>query len=72
MGMNKPCTHLYPPPPSSLQHPQRYKNQNIAHNWAISSNLGRTIESCPFCLKLSTLGFIGGADFESGLKISKF
>ena len=43
MGIAKPCTHLHPPPPNSFQlpssflkHPQRYKNQNIAHNWAIS------------------------------------
>ena len=30
----------FQPPPSSLQHPQRYENQNIARNWAISPNLG--------------------------------
>ena len=47
-------THLHPPPPSSfqpppssLQHPQQYLNQNIAHNWAISPNLGRKIKSYP-------------------------
>ena len=39
-------TQLHPPPPSSfkppprsLQHPQRYNNQNIERNWAISPNL---------------------------------
>ena len=38
--------NLYPAPPSSfqllvssLQHPHQYLNQNIARNWAISSNL---------------------------------
>ena len=41
-------TQLHPPPPSSLQHPQQYLNQNIARNWAISPNLGRKIKSCPF------------------------
>ena len=51
--------HPLPPssfqsPPSSLQHPQRYQNQNIARNWAISPNLGRKIQSCPFCLKIGT------------------
>ena len=36
-------TQLHPPPPisfqfppSSLQHPQQYLDQNIARNWAIS------------------------------------
>ena len=58
MGITKPCTHLHPapppppssfqPPPSSLQHPQQYLNQNIARNCAISPNLGRKIENCPF------------------------
>ena len=54
-------TQLHPPPPnsfqpprSSLQHPQRYKNQNIARNWGISPNLGRKFQSCPFCLKIGT------------------
>ena len=48
-------TQLHPPPPSSFQsppssllHPQQYLNQNIAHNWAISPNLGRKIKSYPF------------------------
>ena len=51
IGITKPCIHLHPalhlpppnsfqPSPSSLQHPQRYKNQNIARSWEISSNLG--------------------------------
>ena len=40
-------TQLHPPPPSSLQHPQQYLNQNIAHNWAISPNLGQKIKRCP-------------------------
>ena len=44
-------TQLLPPPPSSiqpplssLQHLLYLKNQNIAHNWAISPNLGRKIQ----------------------------
>ena len=41
-------TQLHPPPPSSLQHPQQYLNQNIARNWAISPNLGQKIKSCSF------------------------
>ena len=53
-GITKLCTHLHPHPPSSLQHPQRYLNQNIAaHNWAISPNLGRKT-NCPFWLKIGT------------------
>ena len=61
---------MHPPPPSSfqptpssfqsspcsLQHTQQYLNQNIAHNWAISLNLGRKIKSCPFWLKIGTYG----------------
>ena len=35
-------------PPTSLQHSQKYLDQNIASNWAISQNLGRKIKSCPF------------------------
>ena len=53
-GITELCTHLHPPTPSSLQHPQQYLNQNIAHNWAISLNLGRNIKSCPFWLKIGT------------------
>ena len=58
-------THLQPappssfqPPPSSLQHPQRYENQNIERNWAIYPNLGRKIQICLFCLKISTHGIL--------------
>ena len=57
--------HLHPappssfqPPPSSLQHPQQYLNQNIARNWAISPNLGQKIKSCPFWLKIGTHGIL--------------
>ena len=49
-------TQLYPPPTSSLQHPQQYLNQNIARNWAISPNLGQKVKSCPFWLKIGTHG----------------
>ena len=58
-------TQLHPPlpssfqrPPSSLQHPQQYLNQNIARNWAISPNFGRKIKSCPFWLKIDTHGIL--------------
>ena len=58
-------TQLHPPPPnsfqplpSSLQHPQRYKNQNIARNWGISPNLGQKIQSCWFCLKIASHGIL--------------
>ena len=64
-GITKPYTRLHPPPPSSflsppssLQHPQQYLNQNIAGNWAISPNLGRKIKSCPFWLKIGTHGIL--------------
>ena len=36
--------NLHPAPPSSLQHPQQYLNQNIAHNLAISPNLGKKLK----------------------------
>ena len=45
-------------PPSSLQHPQQWLNQNIARNWAISQNLGRKIKSDPFWLKISIHGIL--------------
>ena len=44
------------PPPSSLQHPQKYLNLNIAHNWAISQTLGQKIKNCPFWLKIGMHG----------------
>ena len=47
-------TKFHLPPPSSLQHPQQYLNQNVARNWAISPNLGRKIKSCPLWLKIGT------------------
>ena len=62
LGITKPCTQLHPDsctstqlhrrPPSSLQHPQQYLNQNIAHNWAIFPNLGPKIKSSQFFLKI--------------------
>ena len=67
---------LHPPPPSSLQpipsslqHPQRYKNQNIARNLGNSPNLGqKRSKSCPFCLKIGAHGIlevlIPNPDFE--------
>ena len=38
----------FQPPPSSLQYPQRYYNQNIARNWVISINLGEKSQNCLF------------------------
>ena len=58
-------TQLHPPPPSSfqlspssLQHPQQDSHQNIARNWAISPNLGRKIQRCPFWLKTGLYGIL--------------
>ena len=51
-------TQLHLPPRSSLQHPQRYKNQNTARNWAISPNLGLKIQSCLFSVKIGTHGIL--------------
>ena len=48
----------FQPPPSSLQHPQQYSNQNIARNWAIFSNLGRKMQSCPLWLEVGTHGIL--------------
>ena len=56
--LHPPPLSSFQPPPSSLQYPQQYLNQNIALNWAISPNLGRKIENCPFCLKISTHGIL--------------
>ena len=59
--ITKPCTpstQLHPPPPSSLQHPHQYSNQNIARNWAIFSKLDRKIQSCPFWLKIGIHGIL--------------
>ena len=45
---------MHPPPPSALQHPQQYLNQNIAPNLTISPSLGRKVKSYPFLLKICT------------------
>ena len=50
--------HLHLAPPSSLQHPQQYLDQNIPRNWAISPNLGRKIKIPPFLLKIDTNGIM--------------
>ena len=44
------------PPSSCLRHSQRYKNQNIARNGAISPNLVRKIRSCPLYRKIDLHG----------------
>ena len=56
--LHPPPISSFQPPPSSLQHPQHYLNENITHNWAISLNLGRKIQSRPFCLKLGSQGML--------------
>ena len=52
--LHPPPSSSFQPPPSYLEDPQHYYNHNIAHNWAIFSNLGRKIQSCPFWLKIDT------------------
>ena len=52
--LHPPPPSSFQPPTSSLQHPQQYLNQNIAHNWAISPNLGPKTKCYPFCLKTGT------------------
>ena len=56
--LHPPRSSSFQPPPSSLQHPQQYSNQNIAPNWAIFQNLGRKIQSCPFWLKIRCHGIL--------------
>ena len=56
--LHPPPPNSFQSPPSSLQHPQQYLNQNIARNWAISPNLGRKIQSCPFWLKIGSHGIL--------------
>ena len=56
--LHPPIKGSFQPPLSSLQHPQRYKNQNIACNWAISPNWGCKIQSWPFCLKFVPHGIL--------------
>ena len=46
--LHPPPRSSFQPPPSSLQHPQQFLDQNIARNWAISPNLGQKIRNCPF------------------------
>ena len=46
--LHLPPLSSFKPPPSPLQHPQRYKNQNIASNWAISPNLRRKFKVLRF------------------------
>ena len=70
--------HLHPappssfqPPPSSMQHPQQYLHQNIAHNWTISPNLDRKIKLSILTENWHSLYF-GGADSESRHRFLKF
>ena len=59
----------------SYQHPQHHLNQNIARNWAISSNLGRKIKSCPIWLVHMVFWhtwYFGGVHSESRLRFLKF
>ena len=52
--LHLPTPSSFQPPPSSLQHPGQYFNQNIVRNWAISPNLCRKIKCFPFWLKIGT------------------
>ena len=54
--MHPPPPSLFQSPPSSVQYPHQYLDQNIARNWAISPNLSWKINSCPFSLKIDTHG----------------
>ena len=56
--LHPPPPSSFQSPPSSLQHPQQYLNQNIARNWEISPSLGQNIKSCPFWLKIDTYGIL--------------
>ena len=58
-------TQFHPSPPSSfqsppsfLQHPQQYSNKTITCTWAVSQNLGRKIQICPFWMKICTHGIL--------------
>ena len=51
--LHLPPPNSFQPPTSSLQHPE-YLNQNTAHNWAISQNLGQKTKCCPVWLKIGT------------------
>ena len=64
-------TQLHLPPPSSLQHPQQYLNQNITCNWAISPNLVRKIKLSILTENWHTWYF-GEADSQSRLRFLKF
>ena len=56
--LHSPPSSSFQSPTSSLHHPQRYLNQNIARNWAISPNLSQKIKSCQFWLKIGTHGIL--------------
>ena len=56
--LHSPQSSSFQSPLSSLQYSQRYQNQNIARNWAISPNLGWKIQRRPFWLKMGTHGIL--------------
>ena len=56
--LHLPPLSSFQPPHCPLQHLQRYNNQKIARNKEVSSNLGRKIQICPFCLKVDTHGIL--------------
>ena len=57
-NLNPAPPSSFQPPPSSLQHFKRYKNQNIARNWKISLKLGGKIQSCPFYVEIGIHGIM--------------
>ena len=56
--LHLPPSSSFQPPPSSLQHPQQYLNQNIARNWVTFPNSGPKTKNCPFWLKTGTHGIM--------------
>ena len=64
-------TKFHLPPPSSLQHPQQYLNQNVARNWVISPNLGRKIKLSILTENWHTW-YLGGVDSKSRFRLLIF
>ena len=72
-------TQLHPPSPSSfqpeassLEHPQQYLNQNVAHNWRISPKFMPKEWTLSFLTENWHTSYIGGVDSESTHTFLKF
>ena len=71
--LHPPTTSLFQSPPGCLQHPQRYKNQNVARIWVVFQKLGRKINSKLFVLRENWhIWYLGGVDPENGFRYSNF